>query len=121
VRVDFGAEIDLAADRLYHERDQALAQQPFALGSVRYADGSRGQILYIKPGLCAGMSADIYAYWRAHPAFPDEPTSEQFFAEPQFEGYRALGQQIVAGLLGSAPPGSVGAWFEHLQGPREKS
>jgi hypothetical protein len=114
VRVDFGAEIDLAADRLYHDRDQALAQQPYVLGSIRYADGSGGQILYIKPVLCAGLTADIYAYWRAHPAFPDEPTSEQFFAEPQFEAYRALGQQIVAGLLGATPPASIGAWFERL-------
>jgi hypothetical protein len=121
VRVDFGAEIDLAADRLYHERDQTLAQQPYVLGSVRYADGSGGQILYIKPVLCAGLTADIYAYWRAHPAFPDEPTSEQFFAEPQFEAYRALGQQIVAGLLGSAPPATVSEWFERLQGQRAKS
>jgi hypothetical protein len=116
VRVDFGAEIDLAADRLYHERDQSLAQRPYVLGSVRYADGSSGQILYVKPVLCAGLTADIYAYWRAHPAFPDEPTSEQFFAEPQFEAYRALGQQIVAGLLGSAPPTTVSEWFERLQG-----
>ena len=77
--------------------------------------------MYIKPVLCAGLTADIYAYWRAHPAFPDEPTSEQFFAEPQFEAYRALGQQIVAGLLGSAPPATVSEWFERLQGARAKS
>jgi len=66
--------------------------------------------------LCAGLTADIYAYWRAHPAFPDEPTSEQFFAEAQFEAYRALGQQIVAGLLGTPAPLAVGAWFERLHG-----
>jgi hypothetical protein len=114
VRVDFGAEIDLGADRLYHDRDNALAQQPYVLGSIRYADGSNGQMLYIKPALCAGLTADIYAYWRAHPAFPDEPTSEQFFAEAQFEAYRALGQQIVAGLLGTPAPVSIGAWFEQL-------
>jgi len=115
VRVDFGAEIDLAADRLYHERDQDLMQRPYVLGSVRYADGSSGQILYIKPVLCAGLTADIYAYWRAHTAFPDEPTSQQFFAEPQFEAYRALGQQIIAGLLGTVLPADVGAWFASLR------
>jgi len=118
VRVDFGAEIDLAADRLYHDRDATLAQQPFALGTIRYADGSNGQILYIKPVLCAGLSADIYSYWRAHPAFPDEPTSEQFFGEAQFEAYRALGQQIVLGLLGTQPQASIGAWFQQLQAMR---
>lgn len=115
VRVDFGAEIDLDADRLYHQRDSALAQLPFALGSITYADGSSGQILYLRPTLCAGLTADIYAYWRANPAFPDEPTSEQFFAEPQFEAYRALGLQIVARLLGAVPPTTVAQWFDRMQ------
>jgi hypothetical protein len=115
VRVDFGANIDIDPDRLYRQRDLSLAQQPYVLGSVSYADGSRGDILYIKSRLCGGLTADIYAYWRAHPAFPDEPTSEQFFAEAQFEAYRALGRQIVAGLLGASPPASVSEWFERLR------
>ena len=114
VRVDFGADIDIDADRLYRQRDQALMQQPFALGSIRYADGSAGRILYIKPTLCTGLTADIYAYWRANPAFPDEPTSEQFFAEPQFEAYRALGRQIVEHLLGATPPAGIPEWFESI-------
>ena len=118
VRVDFGAEIDLNADKLYHQRDQSLMQQPYALGTIRYADGSTGDILYIKPVLCAGLSADIYAYWRAHGSFPDEPTSEQFFGEAQFEAYRALGQQIVAMLLGTQPPATVADWFERLRAAR---
>jgi hypothetical protein len=114
VRVDFGAEIVIDPDRLYRQRNNELSQQPFALGDIRYADGSTGRILYIKPKLCAGLSADIYTYWRANPAFPDEPTSEQFFGEAQFEAYRALGQQIVAGMLGENPPTSVPAWFDRV-------
>lgn len=114
VRVDFNAQIDLCADEIYHERGKQLEQNPWVLGSVRYDDGTRGEIVYIKPMLCAGLSADIYAYWRANPAFPDEPTSEQFFAEPQFEAYRCLGQQIVAKMLGSRSPGSMPLWFEQL-------
>jgi hypothetical protein len=114
VRVDFGAEIAIDADRLYRQRGSELAQQPFALGDIRYADGSTGRILYIKPKLCAGLSADIYSYWRANPAFPDEPTSEQFFGEAQFEAYRALGQQIVTGMLGDNLPICVPAWFDRV-------
>ena len=121
VRVDFGADIDIDADRLYRQRDMALMQQPYALGTIRYADGSAGRILYIKPTLCAGLTADIYAYWRANPAFPDEPTSEQFFAEPQFEAYRALGQQIVAELIGATPPPGVAEWFESIAERQAKS
>jgi predicted acylesterase/phospholipase RssA len=115
VRVDFDAHIDICADAIYHERSKQLAQQPWVMGTIRYADNSRGDILYIKPMLCAGLTADIYAYWRANPAFPDEPTSEQFFAEPQFEAYRCLGEQIVGKLLGSRPPESMPLWFEQLR------
>ena len=103
VRVDFGAEVSLAADAIWAQRSDVLHQTPWLRGTVRYADGSEGRILYIKPMLCAGLSADIYAYWRANPSFPDEPTSEQFFAEPQFEAYRALGQQIVEKLAAEFP------------------
>jgi len=115
VRVDFGAEIDLSADTLYHQRDKVLMQRPYSLGTIRYADGSRGDILYIRPVLCSNLSADIYAYWRAHPAFPDEPTSEQFFAEAQFEAYRILGREIVGELLGKEAPPSVEEWFARLR------
>jgi Patatin-like phospholipase len=113
VRVDFGAQIDLSADLLYHERRDLLMQQPFVMGTILYADGSRGRILYVRPSLCAGLSADIYSYWRAHPAFPDEPTSEQFFDEPQFEAYRALGFEIFMRMLLTAPT-NIAAWFDEL-------
>jgi hypothetical protein len=115
VRVDFGAQIDLAADRMYRERAEVLAQRPFVLGKVRYADGSHGEILYIRPVLCDNLSADIYAYWRANPSFPDESTAQQFFAEPQFEAYRALGQEIVARIIGDTAPNNVAEWFEHIK------
>lgn len=115
VRVDFGAQVHLDADRMYHQREQVLEQQPWVLGSVSYADGTRGEILYIKPMLCAGLTADIYAYWRANPSFPDESTAEQFFAEPQFEAYRMLGYQIVQKLLGEEGPRSIPDWFGQLR------
>jgi hypothetical protein len=89
-------------------------QQPFALGTITYADGSVGRILYVRPTLCAGLSADIYSYWRANPDFPDEPTSEQFFDEPQFEAYRALGFEIFARLTGPGAGLSVADWFDTL-------
>ena len=115
VRVDFGAHIDLAADRMYRERADMLAQRPYVLGHVRYADGSRGDILYLRPVLCNALTADIYAYWRANPSFPNESTAQQFFAEPQFEAYRALGQQIVMRILGDNAPENVAAWFAQLK------
>jgi hypothetical protein len=105
IRADFGAEISLAADQVWKQRADPLQQTPWLRGTIRYADGSEGRIIYVKPMLCSGLSADIYAYWRANPSFPDEPTSEQFFAEPQFEAYRALGRQIVQRLVADQKSG----------------
>jgi hypothetical protein len=114
VRVDFGAEIDLAVDALAREREGGLARRPWRLGRVRYADGSVGEILYIKPMMCQDLSADVYTYWRGHPSFPDESTANQFFGEAQFEAYRALGWESTLRLLGSTPPADVAAWFQAL-------
>jgi hypothetical protein len=108
IRADFGAEISLAADQVWKQRADVLQQTPWLRGTIRYADGSEGRIIYVKPMLCSSLSADIYAYWRANPSFPDEPTSEQFFAEPQFEAYRALGQQIVRQLVADQKAGIEG-------------
>ncbi len=37
------------------------------------------------------MPKDLLGYKKAHPAFPDESTADQFFDEKQFEAYRVLG------------------------------
>ena len=44
----------------------------------------------------------VRAYRAAHPDFPHEPTSDQFFSETQFESYRALGEQIGGEVLAEA-------------------
>ncbi len=41
----------------------------------------------------------IYKYKIYHPAFPHEPTSDQFFDEVQWEAYYQLGQHIAADVL----------------------
>lgn len=58
-----------------------------------------GQILYIKPALYGCEPMDIFNYAWEHPAFPHEPTSDQFFSESQFESYRRLGEYIVGRLV----------------------
>jgi hypothetical protein len=45
------------------------------------------------------LPGDIYAYQADHPEFPNEPTSDQFFNERQFESYRELGYQLTKQLL----------------------
>jgi hypothetical protein len=112
VRVDFGAHIELNADAYERERKDAFVATPSLLGRVTYADGTQGRILYVRPLLVNGLGADIYAYWRAHPDFPDEPTSQQFYGEAQFEAYRMLGLQLTTQLIGATPPANIAAWFD---------
>jgi hypothetical protein len=86
---------DLGEDVDYH-----------VMGEIDYpaADGGgeRGKILYIKPGYHAVESAGIRSYAAANPDFPHETTSDQWFTESQFESYRALGFEIMDGVLKKA-------------------
>lgn len=59
-------------------------------------------IVLLKPSPQAGASADVLQYAKTHPAFPQEPTSDQFFDEAQWESYRSLGQYIAGRVLAPA-------------------
>ena len=74
--------------------------------SIAYgaADGANegcgdGTILYIKPALHGTESAGIAGYAAAHPTFPHETTTDQWFSESQFESYRSLGFEITESIL----------------------
>jgi hypothetical protein len=92
VRVDFGVAIDIDTKALRPESN-GFSSQPWVLGDIYYADGSRGVLLYIKASVFSGLPEDVYAYLRANPMFPHQSTADQFFNEPQFEAYRELGFQ----------------------------
>lgn len=51
----------------------------------------RCRVLLLKPRGIKGLTADVWNYAMAHPAFPNESTGDQFFDEAQFESYRQLG------------------------------
>jgi hypothetical protein len=65
------------------------------LARVHYLDTHQfSWLLLIKPGLMGDESADIIQYQATHPLFPQEPTTDQFFDEAQWESYRKLGEHI---------------------------
>jgi hypothetical protein len=104
-RADLGAEVDICADPLFHDNGEKgggpeSRQRAHLVGSVTYADGSQGEILYLKAMLREHLGADIYGYWRTNPAFPNQPTSNQFYGELQFDSYRELGRQLMEGIIG---------------------
>jgi hypothetical protein len=96
----------------------------FALGTIEYlSDGApggptpTGDILYIKPAVRGDEGAtEFVAYQRTHPDFPYQSTADQWFDEPQFEAYRALGHHIMASLVDACdtPPTSFAQLFDQL-------
>jgi hypothetical protein len=76
-----------------------LSRSHAALGRITYKDGATGWLLYVKPTLTGGETQDLRNYHLTHPAFPHEPTTDQFFDEAQWESYRFLGQTIAERLL----------------------
>jgi hypothetical protein len=97
-RADLGAEVDICTDAVV-AGDSGPRGRAHLVGNITYADGSRGEILYLKALLRDGLGADIYAYWRTNPEFPNQPTSNQFYGELQFDSYRELGRQLMAGVV----------------------
>lgn len=80
-----------------------FAMRRAALARVSYPDGSEGRLVLLKPSLDGSESRDLIQYQVSHPAFPQEPTGDQFFDEAQWESYRKLGEVIgrdVAPALG---------------------
>jgi hypothetical protein len=85
----------------------------FALGTIEYVSDNpddpdhppRGHILYIKPTVRGDESAaDLLSYKRAHTRFPHQSTGDQWFDEPQLEGYRVLGRLIIERITEAASP-----------------
>jgi hypothetical protein len=74
---------------VYHADDRAAGRGP----STR--------VVLLKPRLIAGLSADLAHYQSMRSAFPQEPTSDQFYDEAQWESYRKLGMEIACAVFGA--------------------
>jgi hypothetical protein len=97
-RLDMGIEIELDLDPIRSDT-KGLSNQHWVSGKIRYGDKEIGHLLYIKSSVTGDEYEYVRAYRAKHPAFPHEPTSDQFFSGAQFEAYRALGYQIGDQLL----------------------
>lgn len=107
VYADFGAVIrfeDAALKALIPQGDTGFltrqAAAGWAEGTVTYADGSTGTIVYFKTTLIGGLPVSVNAYAAQNPAFPQQSTADQFFDEDQLEAYRALGYAIADSYFG---------------------
>lgn len=98
VRVDFGAVIKFSGPLPTAENAKSTGDYMIR-GSIQYADGTQGEVVYIKPAVTGNEHEDVRRYAAANArkgrAFPHQPTSDQFFNESQFESYRMLGLHAV--------------------------
>ena len=109
-RVDFGIIVDINRDQLdkltpdmnpeQYSSKYALSEISYLIADIDYNDDKApGKLIYIKTSLSKNIGADVHAYKRTHPNFPDQTTGDQFFDEVQFEAYRQLGWQIAEDML----------------------
>jgi hypothetical protein len=118
-RADFGTLVTITSEDLEklipqpvhpdcceNEHELPMAIQGYLVAPIQYAsshDSSNttsvkreyGVLIYITTTFFKELDASLYGYRQAHPTFPDEPTSDQFFDEKQFESYRELGFQTA--------------------------
>jgi hypothetical protein len=99
--IDFGIEIDVSLDDL-RLGPAGVSRSHFILSRVKYPLGGArdggaweiGFLLYMKLSLTGNESEYLKRYKVDEPDFPHHSTANQFFTEPQFEAYRALGEHV---------------------------
>ncbi|MFN7993375.1 MAG: hypothetical protein U0Q18_07225 [Bryobacteraceae bacterium] len=102
IRVDMGINIEFPEISI--EREITAASRHCALGTIGYTavDGPTAQdgvLIYIKSSLTGNEPRDVMNYAQQNPAFPHQPTSDQWFDEAQFESYRRLGFHVLDEIL----------------------
>lgn len=132
--VDFGAIVKIDCEQLQAMTPQPgdndkgnpkapkFAEKGYLIARIDYdtakgSDEDKGILIYLPTTFIHGLGADLYGYRQAHHEFPDEPTSDQFFDEKQFEAYRELGFQLAWRMLEDiegVAKGKVGASGEPL-------
>jgi hypothetical protein len=79
-----------------------LARRGWLRGVIRYADGTRGTLVYLKTTLVPDLALALLGYRDRNPDFPDQSTADQFFDEEQLEAYRELGYRIADSMIDGA-------------------
>ena len=126
IRIDFGIRIEIVINLLEPTKES----MPFArcvVGQIHYEEVDRdaptGKLIYIKPLMQKNEPVDVRNYAAAHPGFPHESTSDQWFSESQLESYRMLGFHTMNEILrGGEPAPTMEQFFQQVeaQSPRSR-
>lgn len=103
-RLKAAAKADLGMEVIVHEIENGTfsASKPICRGWARIPGQPTIEIYYLKlsmdpPSLKDGTGA-IQSYAKAHSAFPQESTMDQYFGQARFRAYSALGHEIASKL-----------------------
>jgi hypothetical protein len=127
IRIDLGVPIEFTSVPIYAAEPDPKEGKGrgfyWAVGKIRYGCVDRGEedgvIIYVKPAVYGEEPRDILEYKKSFPAFPHQSTGDQFFDEPQFESYRALGSHVIDQMCG-AEPGKVNNIYNLVERAFEK-
>jgi hypothetical protein len=97
-RSELGAEVRLDPAATLPAAGTGMAEEPVAVGSVTYPDGSMGVIYYARCVLWDGVPMDLAVLREKDHQFPQHPTANQLFSGEQFDAYRALGWEVAVAL-----------------------
>ena len=97
-RSDLGADVRLDPAATLPSAETGMAEEPVAVGSVTYPDGSMGVIYYARCVLWDGVPMDLAVFREKDHQFPQHPTANQWFSGEQFDAYRALGWEVAVAL-----------------------
>ncbi len=72
-------------------------------------------LVYLKPSLTGDEPRDVLNYHDTSPTFPQESIADQWFSEPQFESYRALGSHMVETIRDAPEAAKLNKFEEGLK------
>jgi hypothetical protein len=107
IQIDLGIPIELRQLMFFPKPVRRMKDGKYcAVAEIDYAavdgpDAPKGTLIYLKPARHVGEPVDVFNYAETNPAFPHDPTANQWFNESQFESYRKLGLETVRILCGS--------------------
>ena len=81
------------------ESQLLLSDKGYSVGTIEYPNMPAGKVIVIKSSIVSRLPIDTIVYANQNPAFPNEPTANQFFTEEQFESYRESGYHIAKRML----------------------
>ena len=101
IRIDLGIPIEI---RVVSPKKSEGTVNHCAFGTIKYSamdgPGTDGSLIYVKPLVSGDEPPDVSNYAAAHPEFPHETTTDQWFSESQLESYRLLGLHAVEAICG---------------------